>query len=166
MAPLVIELDPLRAAGPVLLGSSRAEAGLALRAWGEPEAYAPYPGAEPLDWRVSGMGISAVVHCGSTGVVQTVELYRDFDVRPQAQVVLLGLDLFAVPAEQVVAALRERFEVEEDGGYGCTVPELSIGMGRPIIPDEDSDDEDRERYTCFENILLARPGYYAPPPGR
>ncbi|MFF3438458.1 hypothetical protein [Streptosporangium sp. NPDC002721] len=165
MGPLTIRIDPLGSVGPVLLGSPREEAGRALRAWGEPVEYAPYPGALPLDWRIGrgGSGIDAVVHCGSTGVVQTVEIFRDFDTRPGAQVFLLGMDVFSVPAEWVVEVLRERFEIEEDG-YGCTVPELSIGLGRPMVPDEDDDEEDRERYTCFDNVLVAGPGYYAPPP--
>ncbi|MFF3443258.1 hypothetical protein [Streptosporangium sp. NPDC002721] len=165
MRPLVIQITPLGSVGPVLLGSPRVEAGEALRAWGEPVKYAPYPGALPLDWRISGgeAGIDAVVHCGSTGVVQTVEIFRDFDTLPRAQVLLLGMDVFSVPAERVVDVLRERFEIEEDG-YSCTVPELSIGLGRPLVPDQDADEEERERYTCFDNVLVAGPGYYAPPP--
>jgi hypothetical protein len=163
VAPLVIELDPLRGAGPVLLGASHDEAGEALRAWGAPEEYAPYPGALPLDWRVIGWGIDAFVHC-SAGVVETIEIFRDFDVRPRAQVFLLGLDVFSVPAEQVMAALRERFETDEEDGYGLYIPALSVGMTRSIIPDEDSHDEERDRYTCFSSILLAGPGYYDPPP--
>lgn len=165
MRPLVIQIDPLGSVGPVLLGSSRVEAGRALRAWGEPVEYAPYPGALSLDWRISGRGsgIDAVVHCGSTGVVQTVEIFRDFDARLGAQVLLLGMDVFSTPAERVVDVLRERFEIEEDG-YSCTVPELSIGLGRTLVPDQDADEEERERYTCFDNVLVASPGYYAPPP--
>ncbi|MEU8379365.1 hypothetical protein [Streptosporangium sp. NPDC048865] len=165
MEPLVIRIDPLGAAGPVLLGSSREEAGRASRAWGEPVEYAPYPGALPLDWRVGGggAGIDAFVHCGSTGVVQTVEIFRDFGTLPRAQVLLLGMDVFSVPAERVVDVLRERFEIEEDG-YSCTVPELSIGLGRSVVPDQDADEEECERYTCFGNVLVAGPGYYAPPP--
>lgn len=104
MRPLVIEPDPLRAAGPVLLGSRRDDAGEALRGWEDPHAYAPYPGALPLDWRVGrgSSGIDTTVHCGSTGVVQTIEIFRDFDVL--------------------------------------------------------------DRCVSFSNVLLARPGYYDPPP--
>jgi hypothetical protein len=106
--------------------------------------YAPHPGALPLGWRVGGegSGIDAIVHCGSTGVVQTVQIFRDFDARPRTQVFLLGVDVFSLPAEQVMGVLRERFEVEEDG-CSCPVPELSIGLGRSIVPDQDTDEEDR-----------------------
>lgn len=48
MRPLMIEIDPLRSVGPVLLGSSHREAGQALRVWGEPVPYAPYP--VPLEY--------------------------------------------------------------------------------------------------------------------
>ncbi|MEU6267373.1 hypothetical protein [Saccharopolyspora shandongensis] len=162
MAPLVIELDPLRGAGPVLLGASHEAAGDALHSWGVPETYAPYQGALPLDWRVVGLGVDVVVHC-SAGVVETIEIFRDFNVRPSAQVFLLGLDVFSVSAEQVMAAVVERFEIDDEDAYGFTVPALSVGLGRSIVPNEDSDAEDRDRYTCFDNILLAGPGYYDSP---
>ncbi|MBC6466304.1 hypothetical protein [Actinomadura alba] len=159
----MIEIDPLRAAGPVLLGSTREAAGEALRAWGDPEPYAPYPGALPLDWRINGAsGVDAVVHCGSTGVVQTIEIDLDFGVRPRAQALLLGQDMFSVPAEQMLAILRERFEVEE-AGDGYTVPALSLGMGRRLSAEDF--DEEGDGYS-FDNFLLAGPGYYDPPPRR
>ncbi|GGK62474.1 hypothetical protein Ppa06_61510 [Planomonospora parontospora subsp. parontospora] len=168
----MIEIDPLRSVGPVLIGSSHEEAGQALRVWGEPVPYAPYPGALPLDWRINGgdTGIDAFVHCGSTGAVQAVEIFRDSDTRPRAQVLLLGVDVFSMPAGQVMEVLRERFEIEEEDDCGFTVPEISVGLWRSIVPGEDADEAERERYTCFESVLAARPGYYArpsaPEPGR
>ncbi|NRQ30557.1 hypothetical protein HII36_01680 [Nonomuraea sp. NN258] len=157
MSSLTIELDPLRGAGPVLLGATRERAGAALRAWGEPREHAPYPGALPLDWRLTGGGVDVHVHCGSTGVVQTIEIFRDDDdTHPAARVLLLGMDVFATPAEDVLATLGERFEVEIEDGFGGTVPELSVGLGGMVVPD----DEDRAR---FGHVLIAGPGYYDRP---
>ncbi|MFC4120442.1 hypothetical protein [Nonomuraea zeae] len=165
MSPLLIELDPLRAAGPVLLGASFAEAGRALSAWGTPRPYAPYPGAEPLDWRLSGAGVDAHVFCGSTGVVQTIEIYRDFDADPQARVLLLGVDVFSTPAEQVIAELRARYDIEIEGsGHGLSVPRLSVGLFRSEVPFPGADQETIDHYTCFESVLIAGPGYYDGPP--
>ncbi|MBB6556854.1 hypothetical protein [Nonomuraea rubra] len=165
MSPLVIELDPLRAAGPVLLGASFEEAGRMLAAWGTPRPYAPYPGAEPLDWRLMGSGVDVHVFCGSAGVVQTIVIYRDFDVEPRARVFLLGMDVFSTPAEQVITELRARYEVEvEQGDCDLVVPGLSVGMSRSTVPCPDDDQETIDRYTCFESVLIAGPGYYDPPP--
>ncbi|MEU5882865.1 hypothetical protein [Spirillospora sp. NPDC047279] len=164
MSPLVIELQPLRAAGSVQLGASFADAGAALEAWGSPRPYVPYPGAEPLDWRLIGSGVDAHVFCGSALSVQTVEIYRDFDFEPRAQVFLLGMDVFSVPADRVIAELRARHEVEVDeGDYGLTVPELSIGLSRSAVPFPGADQETVDRYTCFESVLIAGPGYYDSP---
>ncbi|TYB50914.1 hypothetical protein FXF51_54575 [Nonomuraea sp. PA05] len=145
------------AAGPVLLGASFEETGRVLAAWG-----APYPGAEPLDWRLLGSGVDVHAFCGSAGVVQTVEIYRDLDVELRAHVFLLGVDLFSTPAEQVIAELRARFDVEVDqGDCGLVVPELS----RSGVPYPGADQETVDRYTCFESVLIASRGYYDPPPG-
>jgi hypothetical protein len=164
MSPLVIEVDPLRAVGTLLLGASFQEAGRVLAAWGTPRPHAPYPGAEPLDWRVVGSGVDAHVHCGSTGVVQTVEIYRDFDSERRAQVFLLGVDVFSTPAEQVIAGLRARHDVEDDDGdHGIVVPELSVGLSRSAVPYPGGGQETIDRYTCFESILIAGRGYYDPP---
>ncbi|MQY07523.1 hypothetical protein [Actinomadura macrotermitis] len=168
MTPLIIELEPLQGAGPIPLGAPFEEAGRALAAWGTPQPYAPYPGAEPLDWRLADSAVGAHVHCGSKGTVQTIELYRHPETTPQAQVLLLGLDVFATPAEQVIAHLRAHHDVvDEHDGHDLAVPSLSIGMSRPMVPDPDEDDEETiARYTTFTTVLLAGPGYYDPPPRR
>ncbi|MER6575271.1 hypothetical protein [Nonomuraea sp. NPDC001023] len=151
LSPLVIELDPLRAAGPVLLGASFEEAGRALAAWGTPQPFAPYPGAEPLDWRLMDSGVIAHVFCGSAGVVQTIEI-SPFDDESPARVLLMGMDLFSAPAEQVIAELAARYDVEDDAG-GLVVPELSVGMSYPADLDQ----------AGFDSVLIAGPGYYDPP---
>jgi hypothetical protein len=56
-------------------------------------------------------------------------------VEPRAQVLLFGVDLFSTSAEQVIAELRVRYEVEVDqGDCGLVVPELSVGMSRSGVP--------------------------------
>ncbi|GAA3720482.1 hypothetical protein GCM10022224_103190 [Nonomuraea antimicrobica] len=148
---MVIEVDPLRAAGPVLLGASFEEAGRALAAWGTPRPFAPYPGAEPLDWRLTDSGVIAHVFCGSAGVVQTVEISR-FGVESRARVLLMGMDVFSMPAEQVIAKLEARYDVADDAG-GLVVPKLAIGMSYPTDPDQEG----------FDSVLIAGQGYYDPP---
>jgi hypothetical protein len=163
VSPLVIELDPLRAAGPVLLGASFEETGRVLAAWGAPQPHAPYPGAEPLDWRLTGSGVEVHVFCGSAGVVQTVEICRDFDVEPRPQVVLLGVDLFSTSAEQVLAGLRARYDVEADqGDCGLVVPELSIGMSRSGIPYPRADQETIGALHVFRERADRGPGLLRP----
>ncbi|GAA2208928.1 hypothetical protein GCM10009850_043860 [Nonomuraea monospora] len=55
--------------------------------------------------------------------MQTVEIHRNVNAEPQAQVFLFGVDLFATPPEQVIAELRTRYEVEvERNDGGLVVP--------------------------------------------
>ncbi|MEV4176587.1 hypothetical protein [Nonomuraea sp. NPDC049709] len=54
-------------------------------------------------------GVDVQVFCGSAGVVQAVEIYRGFDFEPRARVLLNGIDVFSVPADQMIAELRVGF---------------------------------------------------------
>ncbi|UBU11538.1 hypothetical protein [Nonomuraea gerenzanensis] len=77
---------------------------------------------------------------------------------------LNGMDVFSVPADQMIAELRARYDVEvDDGDYGLVVPELSVGMSRSTVPFRGADQETIDRFTCFESVLIAGPGYYDGP---
>jgi hypothetical protein len=57
---------------------------------------------------------------------------------------------FTTPAEDLVAALRQRVTVVEDeDGSSYVAPDLLLSLWRP-------DAEDGH----FEGVLVARPGYY------
>ena len=72
-----------------------------------------------------------------------------------------GLDVFTMPAADLVAELRRHTPVhEEEDGHSYTAPELLLAFWRPTTP-ETPDDEDGR---FFESALLARPGYYDDPP--
>ena len=113
-----VRVDPLRAVGPVVLGSPRAEAVEALRAWGEPR-----PSERGLVVFGPGTRLEALVRCVDDRV-DAVEVFA----QPGAAVVLFGLDVFRTPVADVVAALRTRGDVVEDPGHAVEVPALALAL--------------------------------------
>lgn len=148
---MVIEVDPGRAVGPVILGSSFTQAGERLATWGTPTTHAPYPGAAPLDWKLSTAGIDIHVFCGSAGVVQNVEIYRNPVAALTETVLLMGLNLYAQPAEQVLEAIQAQgIATEGDLDMGLIMPELAVALSR----------NDLEDGAPFDYVLVAPSGYF------
>jgi hypothetical protein len=163
--PLVIELNPPWSCGPVALGGSQRATARALRAWGDVEEFAPWPGGPPLDTIVKAGGVNVVVGSNMEDVVQHVTVSRDFDFTPRPQVMLQGIDVFAVPVAEVVAVLEKTYGFENGHHLECTVPGLLLTLGRDEVPRENSDDETRERYRSFHYVQMFRRGYFDVLPG-
>ncbi|WP_235023615.1 hypothetical protein [Streptomyces sp. WAC05374] len=94
------------------------------------------------------------------GQLQAVEL-----ARPTAatdRVVFHDVDVFALPAHEVVTRMREHATIEADleDPASFIAPDLLLSFWRPFEAD---DDPDEEQGYYFTTILLGRPGYYDTP---
>ncbi|MGY0002703.1 hypothetical protein [Micromonospora sp. I033] len=144
------ELEPPDGVGPLRLGMTLDAARSALAGLGELSG--------PLHANRPGGGLGLAVGTGVGGRVNSVELYR-----PQALDVVRyrDVDVFGLPAEEVVQRLRRHARVlpdEED--EGCFIaPDLLLSLWRPFV----SDDPEESQGYYFSSVLVARPGYYDTP---
>jgi hypothetical protein len=72
-----------------------------------------------------------------------------------------GIDVFALPAREVVERLRERIRVAPADGDPASfvAPDLLLSLWRPF----EADDPQEEQGYCFNAVLVARPDYYDEP---
>jgi hypothetical protein len=92
--------------------------------------------------------MSIAVEPDVSNFVASIEIYRP---GPGVRVLYQGIDVFALPADEVVGLLRILTPVTiEDDGYTVVAPELLLALGR-------------EDGKYFESVLLAKPGYYDGP---
>lgn len=105
-------------------------------------------------FRPSGLMVS--IHC-MQGVLQAVELSRPMATTDR--VAFHGMDVFALPAREVVTRMREHttIEADQDDPASFIAPDLLLSFWRPFEAD---DDPDEEQGYYFTTVLLARPGYY------
>jgi hypothetical protein len=66
------------------------------------------------------------------------------------------VDVFGLPALEVVERLRQYVDVTPNDDDGFTARELYLALWRPFAADDDPDDA--EGY-FFQSALVARPGY-------
>ncbi|MGA6203986.1 hypothetical protein ACPESR_04440 [Nocardia testacea] len=107
----------------------------------------------------SGLGFS--VGFGAAGPtcdrVNAIEVWRPLE----GDVVrYLDVDVFALPALEVVARLRRHIDLLKNDDDGFTSPELCLSLWRPFAAD---DDPDETQGYFFQSVLVARPGYYDTP---
>lgn len=115
------------------------------------------PGLNVL--RPSGLMIS--VSYGADGMVEAIELGRPY--KGSDTVTYQGVDVFALPAKEVVSQLSRIVRlVEEDNGASFLAPDLLLSFWRSFVED---DDPDETQGYYFNGVLLARPGYYDGPLG-
>ena len=150
---LDIILDPPRGIGRVEIDMQFEQARAELR---NIQGYLP---PAPQDRQPPGFanyasGMSIVVAPDSRNRVRSIEIYRPED---GVRITYLGIDIFGLPAADVIGLLRTLTGVEsEDGGYHFVAPDLLLALGRETLPEGEWDEEGK----YFTSVLLAKPGYY------
>ncbi|MEU2611920.1 hypothetical protein ABZ570_10100 [Micromonospora sp. NPDC007271] len=152
-------LEPPDTLGWLRIGMSRTEAGLALDRFKDAAAVSESDRPGLNVFRPSGLMIS--VSCGAGGTVEAIELGRPY--KGGDTVTYQGVDVFALPAREVVNQLSRTVRlVEEDDGASFVAPDLLLSFWRSFV--EDDDPAETQGY-YFNAVLLARPGYYDGPTG-
>lgn len=150
-------LAPPTGIGPLHIGMTREDANTALGSLRDLATISESDRPGQHIFRPSGLMVS--IHC-MQGLLQAVEL-----ARPTAatdRVVFRDLDVFALPAREVVTRMREHTPIEAapEDPDSFVAPDLLLSFWRPFAGD---DDPDEEQGYYFTTVLLARPGYYDTP---
>jgi len=98
-------------------------------------------------------GSALQVNYDGDGKVEFIEFARSVGVS------LDGFDLFASEVDSVVAHLSGLYALDEEKlepGYSFTFPAIELGLWRPVLPHEGSDEG---RY--FASAGFGRAGYYS-----
>ncbi|ACU72762.1 hypothetical protein Caci_3871 [Catenulispora acidiphila DSM 44928] len=151
------ELDPPHGVGPLRIGISRAEADAALLLLRDADSLSQSDRPGQHIFRPSGLMIS--ISC-MRDRLEAIELARP-EIHADT-VRFRDVDLFTLPAREVVERLRQHTPVEpaEDDPASFVAPELLLSLWRPF----EADDEPLEAQGhYFTTVLLARPGYYDTP---
>lgn len=142
-------LDPPYAVGPLRLGMTTDEAGVALETLGP---LMPTASGELAVHLPSGLGFSVGFGVGPTrGRVNVIEAWRPHE---RDVVRYRDVDVFRIAALEVVERLRRHIDLvpnEDDDA-----PELYLALWRPFAAD---DDPAEEQGHFFQSVLVARPGY-------
>jgi hypothetical protein len=150
------ELDPPRGVGPLRLGMPRSEADAALESLRDLDAVSGSDEPGRHIFRPSGLMIS--IGC-MRECLAAVELGRPQDRSDSVR--FQGIDVFALPAREVVERLRARARVEaaDDDPASFVAPDLLLSLWRPF----EADDPEEEQGHYFSSVLVAEPGYYDTP---
>jgi len=148
----VYEVNPHIGVGPIKLGMKKAAA---RQSMGQPVTSfkkGPFAKHETDAFHENAFQI---FYGGDEPVVDYIELSRD------AQVVALfnTMDVFATPADELVAALARLSPYDEDHseGYSYIFPALDLSLWRPVLPEYEGDEEGR----YFSTIGIGEKGYYS-----
>ena len=152
-------LEPPDALGWLRIGMGRTEASIALDRFKDASALSASDQPGLRVFRPSGLMVS--VSYGADGTVEAIELGRPYDSGDT--VTYRGVDVFALPAKEVVSQLSHFVAlVEEDDGASFVAPDLLLSFWRSFV--ENDDPAETQGY-YFNSVLLARPGYYDGPMG-
>jgi len=152
-----IELDPPNGVGPLRIGMARVEANAALEQLRDSDTISAsdVPGRHII--RPSGLMMS--IDCMHEQL-QAVEVHRP---ETNADTVRFrGLDVFNLPAHQLIERLREEIEIrrDDDDPASYCASDLVLSLWRPFA----ADDEPHEAQGYyFSTVLVAAPGYYDTP---
>ncbi|MER7540722.1 hypothetical protein ABTX77_39030 [Streptomyces sp. NPDC097704] len=151
------DLAPPTGVGPLRIGMTRHAANTALDSLRDRSAISESDQPGQHVFRPSGLMIS--IHC-TRDKLEAVEL-----ARPSYQtdrVLFQGVDVFALPAREVVRRVGAFTSIEEDPDDDASfiAPDLLLGFWRPFEADDEPEDE--QGY-YFSTVLLARPGYFDTP---
>jgi hypothetical protein len=145
-------VQPFIGVGPVRLGMSRDEVRRVM-----PEPAKPFRKAPTLRHETDAFHKSAfqVFYEGDHPTVEYIELSRGSVVRA----VYGGLDVFATPADEVVAHISRDSEFDQSDPeipYSYLFRGLQLSLWRPTIPESDTDTDGR----YFSTIGIGKRGYY------
>ncbi|MER5472478.1 hypothetical protein [Streptomyces sp. NPDC002685] len=151
------DLAPPIGVGPLRIGMTRQSANTALDSLRDPSAASESDQPGQHVFRPSGLMIS--IHC-TRDRLEAVELGR-----PSTQtdrVTFQSLDVFAIPARELVQRMSEYTPIEADPDEPASfiAPDLLLSFWRPFAAD---DEPTEEQGYFFNSVLLARPGYYDTP---
>jgi len=151
------DLAPPTGVGPLRIGMTRYAANTALDSLRDLSAVSQSDRPGQHVFRPSGLMIS--IHC-MRDMLAAIEL-----ARPSSQtdrVLFQGVDVFALPAREVVQRMGEFTSIQEDPDDDASfvAPDLLLGFWRPFEAD---DEPEEEQGYHFSSVLLARPGYYDTP---
>ncbi|WP_406364615.1 hypothetical protein [Streptomyces sp. NBC_00645] len=151
------DLAPPIGVGPLRIGMTRQSANTALDSLRDLSAVSESDRPGQHIFRPSGLMIS--IHC-TRDLLEAVELGR-----PSSQtdrVIFRGLDVFAIPARELVQRMGEYTSIEADPEDPASfiAPDLLLSFWRPFVAD---DQPEEEQGHFFNSVLLARPGYYDTP---
>ncbi|MGW1735916.1 hypothetical protein [Streptomyces sp. NPDC001999] len=151
------DLAPPTGVGPLRIGMTRHAANTALDSLRDLSALSESDQSGQHVFRPSGLMIS--IHC-MCDRLEAIELGR-----PSAQtdrVLFQGVDVFALPAREVVRRVGEYTSVEEDpdDAGSFIAQDLLLSFWRPFAADDETAEE--QGY-YFSSVLVAQPGYYDTP---
>jgi hypothetical protein len=151
------DLAPPAGVGPLRLGMTRNAASTALASLRDPAAASESEQPGRHIFRPSGLMIS--IHC-ARDTLEAIEL-----ARPSAQtdrVLFKGVDVFALPAREVVRRIGAFTSLEEDPDHAASfvAQDLLLSFWRPFAAD---DEPKEEQGYYFSSVLVAQPGYYDTP---
>ncbi|MFD8638523.1 MULTISPECIES: hypothetical protein [unclassified Streptomyces] len=152
-------LAPPTAAGPVHLGSPYEEVLTVLRPWDEPRMIGPTSRrARRLMGDFDRVGYT--VFFDAEDRTTAVELWWPGEGRQSTTRVLLdGHDVFATPADRVLAELRERgWTVDAEDPEHVFVPGVSLGFTRQTSQEVPRDGQGLP--VSFTSVLVAGKSYY------
>ncbi|WP_426361909.1 hypothetical protein [Streptomyces sp. E-08] len=152
------DLAPPTGIGPLRIGMTRHAADTALDSLRDPSALSDSDRPGQHVFRPGGLMIS--IHC-MRDALEAIELARPTSSRTD-RVLFQGVDVFALPASEVVRRVAELTPIAEDPDDDASfiAPDLLLSFWRPFAADDDPEDE--QGY-YFSTVLLARPGYYDTP---
>ncbi|MFG2141525.1 hypothetical protein [Streptomyces sp. NPDC048650] len=151
------DLAPPIGVGPMRIGMTRHAANTALDSLRDLSAISESDRPGQHVFRPSGLMIS--IHC-MRDMLEAVELGRPLTQTDRA--LFQGVDVFALPAREVVRRVGEWCSIEEDpdDSGSFIVPDLLLSFWRPFAAD---DEPGEEQGYYFSSVLMAQPGYYDTP---
>ncbi|MGY6025394.1 hypothetical protein [Streptomyces spinosirectus] len=151
------DLAPPSGVGPLRIGMTRQSANAALDSFRDLSAVSESDRPGQRIFRPSGLMIS--IDC-MRDMLEAIELGR-----PSTQadrVIFRDLDVFAIPARELVQRMGEytSIEADPDDPASFVASDLLLSFWRPFAAD---DEPEEEQGYYFSSVLLARPGYYDTP---
>ncbi|GGX95415.1 hypothetical protein [Streptomyces fructofermentans] len=151
------ELAPPIGVGPLRIGMTRRAANTALDSLRDVSAISESDRPGQHVFRPSGLMFS--IHC-MRDRLEAIELGSPSSRTDR--VLFHGVDVFTLPAREVVRRMGEVTSIEEDPDDDASfiAPDLLLSFWRPFAAD---DNPEEEQGYHFSSVLLARPGYYDTP---
>ncbi|MFI8086659.1 hypothetical protein ACIF6L_38480 [Kitasatospora sp. NPDC086009] len=151
------DLAPPNGVGPLRIGMDRQSANAALDSLRDLSAVSESDRPGQHVFRPSGLMIS--IHC-TRDRLEAIALGRP--AAPTDRVIFRGLDVFAIPARELVQRMSEYtpIEADPDDPVSFVASDLLLSFWRSFAAD---DEPEEERGYYFSSVLLAWPGYYDTP---
>ncbi|MGV4988954.1 hypothetical protein ACVB8X_41155 [Streptomyces sp. NRAIS4] len=152
-----LDLAPPVGVGPLQIGMPQQAASAALDSLRELSSLSDSDRPGQHIFRPSGLMIS--IHC-MQGQLKAIELGRP--AAATDRVMFRSLDVFSLPAREVVRLMREHTTVRADpeDPASFVAPDLLLSFWRPFEAD---DEPEEEQGYYFSSVLVAQPGYYDTP---